>query len=588
MAPRPPNRRQTQTPGRAHQTPGLSGGRPTPASAQDTLKNFPTVRDNQGPLPTGLPSNQVIVPSGSGGGNSGGGSLFGDVIGLPNSNTIYSLAGIPFVGNPGDGQAFYYQGGQYVPVTLTFGTVTSVGVTTTYPGMTDNVSNPTTTPAITLTPTAGLTANQFVATPNGSTGAVVLRNIASADLPVGSSSQLGALQVDGTTITAVAGVISAAPSAVNAKASCFVATTAALPTNVYNNGASGVGATLTGISLGVLTVDGQALTTAGTRLLVKDEAAQANIGIYTLTTPGSVIAAYVLTRATDLNQSSEFVGAFTFIEAGSINTDTGWICGNTTAPTVGTTAIIFNQFNSGGGGTLSVTDGITTVNPASSLNFTSGATISNLGGGTAGIAISGGSGLPTPPLTKPVASDYVTWVNQSAASVSDGYSGMVFTAPNPTSNPLFAQVYSSVAFSGLSTTFECRVLPTMQSLGYFGGIALRESSTTKALFWCFACVPGGNGVYLFDAFTGSSQTSAAYQGINTPVAFGTPWIRMRIIPGGTPLIAFEVSGSGEVGDWSIVYSATLSTYFTTYPDQLGFCMDNPGNSSMCIQSARQY
>src|SRR5439155_19498357 len=40
-----------------------------------------------------------------------------------------------------------------------------------------------TTPAITLRATSGLTANQFLATPNGSTGAATLRAIVQADLP---------------------------------------------------------------------------------------------------------------------------------------------------------------------------------------------------------------------------------------------------------------------------------------------------------------------------------------------------------------------------------------------------------------------
>ncbi|HEY4031998.1 MAG TPA: hypothetical protein VGM25_16750 [Caulobacteraceae bacterium] len=45
--------------------------------------------------------------------------------------------------------------------------------------------------------------------PSGAAAAPAFRALASADLPVGSSSQLGAVQVDGTTITASGGVISA-------------------------------------------------------------------------------------------------------------------------------------------------------------------------------------------------------------------------------------------------------------------------------------------------------------------------------------------------------------------------------------------
>ena len=46
----------------------------------------------------------------------------------------------------------------------------------------------------------------------------------------------------------------------------------------------------------------------------------------------------------------------------------------------------------GGGGSISVTDGSTTVDPATSVDFTSGAVVTDLGGGVAGVAVSGGGG----------------------------------------------------------------------------------------------------------------------------------------------------------------------------------------------------
>lgn len=48
----------------------------------------------------------------------------------------------------------------------------------------------------------------------------------------------------------------------------------------------------------------------------------------------------------------------------------------------------------GGGSIVAVTDGITTVSPASEVNFTSGATVTDLGGGIAGVAIGGGGITP--------------------------------------------------------------------------------------------------------------------------------------------------------------------------------------------------
>lgn len=132
----------------------------------------------------------------------------------------------------------------------------------------------------------------------------------------------------------------------NTKAICIYATAVALPTNVYNNGVSGVGATLTGVSVGALTVDGQTVV-SGQRILVKDEVTQANNGIYTVTTVGSGIAVYVLTRATDFDQAAEIVaGALVPIDSdpytgGAANDDTLFITVVTGSVTVGTTAINF-------------------------------------------------------------------------------------------------------------------------------------------------------------------------------------------------------------------------------------------------------
>ena len=82
-----------------------------------------------------------------------------------------------------------------------------------------------------------------------------------------------------------------------------LATTGALPTNNYNNGAAGVGATLTAScssSCAAPTIDGSAAT-LGLRILVKNEAATPNNGIYTVTQVGTGATPYILTRATDAN-----------------------------------------------------------------------------------------------------------------------------------------------------------------------------------------------------------------------------------------------------------------------------------------------
>lgn len=132
------------------------------------------------------------------------------------------------------------------------------------------------------------------------------------------------------------------------------ATAAVLPqTPTYANGASGVGATLTAGSNAALVVDGVTVTSAQ-RILVKDQAAPAQNGIYTVTTVGSGGAAWVLTRATDFDTAAEMlVGSYTFVTAGNTNVNSSWVL-QATVTTVGSTAATFYQFSSSNTGVSSL------------------------------------------------------------------------------------------------------------------------------------------------------------------------------------------------------------------------------------------
>jgi hypothetical protein len=128
-----------------------------------------------------------------------------------------------------------------------------------------------------------------------------------------------------------------------------LATTAALPANTYNNGTSGVGATLTGNANGALSVD-STLTTATERILVKNEVASANNGVYTVTQVGSAGTPYILTRATDFDSVGTGVdqideGDFFLVTSGTANVNTAWVQQTPPPITIGTTAIVFQQFS---------------------------------------------------------------------------------------------------------------------------------------------------------------------------------------------------------------------------------------------------
>ena len=127
-----------------------------------------------------------------------------------------------------------------------------------------------------------------------------------------------------------------------------LATTAALPANTYNNGTSGVGATLTGNANGALSVD-STLTTASERILVKNEAAGANNGVYTVTQVGSAGTPYILTRTTDFDSVGTGVneideGDFFLVTSGTANLNTAWVQQTPPPITIGTTALVFQQF----------------------------------------------------------------------------------------------------------------------------------------------------------------------------------------------------------------------------------------------------
>jgi hypothetical protein len=98
---------------------------------------------------------------------------------------------------------------------------------------------------------------------------------------------------------------------------------------------------------GAQTVDGVALI-VGDRCLVKDGASGPVNGIY-------VVAAGAWTRATDMDTWAEVPSAYVWVEQGTVNGDTGWICTSDAGGTIGTTSIDWTQFSgaamiSGGAG----------------------------------------------------------------------------------------------------------------------------------------------------------------------------------------------------------------------------------------------
>jgi len=144
-------------------------------------------------------------------------------------------------------------------------------------------------------------------------------------------------------------------SGLNIKAACDVATAAVLA--ACTAAGSGVGKTLTGNAVGILTVDDVA-TVLDDRILVKDQAAGDDNGIYKVTTEGTAGVAFVLTRSTDADEDVEVTaGMFTFVSEGTVSADQGWVLSTNDPITVDTTVLNFSQFS--GAGTITAGDGMT-------------------------------------------------------------------------------------------------------------------------------------------------------------------------------------------------------------------------------------
>ena len=180
-----------------------------------------------------------------------------------------------------------------------------------------------------------------------------LNNIAAPDGSVNLNSQkitgLGTPTADSDAATK--GYVDGIAQGLDVKASVKAATTTTLAattggTITYNNANGTLVTTTTFTNIDVINI-----ASAGTRVLVKNESNAAWNGIYTYTNSTT------LTRATDADSWTELPSAFVFVEEGSTQADTGWVCTSNTGGTLGTTAVTWTQFS--GAGTYSAGTGLT-------------------------------------------------------------------------------------------------------------------------------------------------------------------------------------------------------------------------------------
>lgn len=146
-----------------------------------------------------------------------------------------------------------------------------------------------------------------------------------ADLSVNSHKLTNVATPTAASDGATKGYVDSVAQGLDVKASVRAATTA--PGTLASSFANGS------------VIDGITLAT-GDRVLLKNQAAPAENGIYVVPASGAPV------RSTDCNSGTTYVaGAFVFVESGTVNSGSAWVVGTQGAINVGTTSVSWVQFN---------------------------------------------------------------------------------------------------------------------------------------------------------------------------------------------------------------------------------------------------
>lgn len=295
--------------------------------------------------------------------------------------------------------------------------------------------------------------------------------------------------------------VAAALQGIRAKAGVRVATTAnGTLATAYANGQ---------------TVDGVTLVT-GDRILLKNQTTATDNGVYTVNASG------VPTRATDADAGSEVKGLFVFVEEGTANADTGWLCTNDGTITLGSTSLTFVQFASAGqvsagngitktGLVLSIDTSITvdktTAQVLTNKDLSSGTnTFPTLNQNTTGSAAT----LTTPRTIAGVSFNGSANIAIASTNLSDTASialltntvtltnkritkrtGTTASSATPTINTDNIDFYSITALAAAITSFTTNLTGTPTD-GQVLWIAITDNGTARAITWGATFEASGN------------------------------------------------------------------------------------------------
>jgi hypothetical protein len=372
--------------------------------------------------------------------------------------------------------------------------------------------------------------------------------------------------------------------------------------STYDNGTSGVGATLTNSGTQVaIVIDGIALSSSD-RVLVYQQTDPAHNGVYTVTTVGSVSTNWVLTRATDadsygpsdpdaLGQGDAF-----FISAGDTGAGETYVMTTVGTITFGTTGIVFTQisataiYSAGAGLTLTGQEFSLNTPVASATALATGRTIGMTGDVVWTSAAFDGSGnvtgtatiqpdsvaLGTDTTGNYVAAGAVSGTGLSGSSSSEGGTFTVTsnaTALNTASTIVardgsgnFAAGTVTAALSGNSTT--ATALATGRTIGMTGDVVWTSASfdgsgnvTGTATIQANSVALGTDttGNYVQSVANGSYLTGGGGASEGTALTLGVDATNLNTA---SKVVARDASGNFAAGTITAALTGNASTATT--------------------------
>ena len=407
-----------------------------------------------------------------------------------------------------------------------------------------------------VTPVLGAaTATSITATSGNLTLAAAAGNNSVSITPTGT----GTVDVASKRITSLADPTQAQDAATKAyvdslangldvKQSVRAASTSAL-TATYSNGSSGVGATLTNAGTqAALTLDSIALS-VGNRVLIKDQSAEEQNGVYTVTTVGTISTNWVLTRATDFDNSPGTEvgpGVFFFVEEGTTQQDNGYVISTEDAITIGSSSIMFSQFS--GAGQITAGDGLTktgnTINAVGtnnridisadaidiSINYVGQSTITTLGTiatgtwqGTVVAGEYGGTGVANTGKTITIGGNFTTSGAHTTTLTTTANTTLTLPVTGTLATLAGTETLSSKTITGSSIGSSSPSTAAFTTLAASGAVTFTSATDASNLTTAAVVLSGG-----------LSVTKAMYVGTNiTGAGAGTSTLDGFNIDGGT-------------------------------------------------------